>query len=234
MDAPADPRWPKLVSLAVHEFRTPMTVVAGYIRMLLKDRAGPVSEPQRRLLEEAEKSCARLSGLLAEMSDLGALEGGTAAFNRSHVDLRALLRDAVAELPELSDREITVDVRLTEGAAGIQADPVRLKTALTSLLHGLRRELVTSARLLVQETTRPHNGGAASWIVIGDEQHAALLQGAEAGELARFDEWRGGCGLSLAIARRVINAHGGAVWSPADGAKAAAVVLVPLQSSRHS
>ena len=169
MDAPADPRWPKLVSLAVHEFRTPMTVVAGYIRMLLKDRAGPLSEPQRRLLEEAEKSCARLSGLLAEMSDLGALEGGTAALNRSHVDLRALLRHAVAELPELSDREITVDVRLTEGAAGIQADPVRLKTALTSLLHGLRRELVTSARLLVQETTRPQNGGAASWIVIGDD-----------------------------------------------------------------
>jgi signal transduction histidine kinase len=230
MDSPADPRWPKLVSLAVHEFRTPMTVVAGYIRMLLKDRAGPVSDQQRRLLEEAEKSCVRLSGLLAEMSDLGALEGGTAPFNRSSLDLRAVLRGAVAELPEMPDREITVDVSLPEGAARIQGDPVRLKTALTSLMHGLRRELVTSARLLVRETTRPHEGGAASWIVIGDEEHASVLQNAEPAALARFDEWRGGCGLSLAIARRVINAHGGALWSPSDGAKAAAVVMVPLQS----
>ena len=73
-DAPVDPRWPKVLSLSVHEFRTPMTVVAGYIRMLLKDRAGPLSDPQRRLLEEAEKSCARLTALLTEVSDLSNLE----------------------------------------------------------------------------------------------------------------------------------------------------------------
>ena len=72
-----DPRWPRLLSLTVHEFRTPMTVVAGYLRMLLKDRAGPITEQQRRLLEEAEKSCARLSALLAEVSDLANLEAGT-------------------------------------------------------------------------------------------------------------------------------------------------------------
>ena len=68
-DAPVDPRWPKILSLTVHEFRTPMTVVAGYIRMLLKDRAGPLNDQQRRLLEEAEKSCARLTALVAEVSD---------------------------------------------------------------------------------------------------------------------------------------------------------------------
>ena len=85
------PRWPKLLSLAVHEFRTPMTVVAGYIRMLLKERAGPLTEPQRRLLEEAEKSCGRLSALLAEMSDLSGLEGGTAPFNRAPLDVRTPL-----------------------------------------------------------------------------------------------------------------------------------------------
>ena len=79
-DAPVDPRWPKVLSLSVHEFRTPMTVVAGYIRMLLKDRAGPLSDQQRKLLEEAEKSCARLTVLLTEVSDLSNLEGGTAPF----------------------------------------------------------------------------------------------------------------------------------------------------------
>ena len=52
---PTDPRWPKVLSLSVHEFRTPMTVVAGYLRMLLKDRAGPITDQQRKLLEEAEK-----------------------------------------------------------------------------------------------------------------------------------------------------------------------------------
>src|SRR5688572_5134537 len=96
---PADARWPKLLSLAVHEFRTPITVVAGYIRMLLKDRAGPITDQQRRLLEEAEKSCGRLSALVAEMSDLSGLEGGTAALNRASLDLDDLLQQAVAALP---------------------------------------------------------------------------------------------------------------------------------------
>src|SRR5438445_4811336 len=107
-DRSVDPRWPKLLSLSVHEFRTPMTVVAGYIRMLLKDRAGPLSDPQRRLLEEAEKSCVRLTALLTEVSDLSIHEGGTAAFNRQAADLNRSLRDAVEQLPPLPDREVAI------------------------------------------------------------------------------------------------------------------------------
>ena len=122
--SPVDPRWPKVLSLAVHEFRTPATVVAGYIRMLLKDRAGPLTEPQRRLLEEAEKSCGRLAALLAEMSDLSGLEAGTAPFNRVAIDLRTALTDAVAALPEQRDRPIDVELRVQPGPALVNADPV--------------------------------------------------------------------------------------------------------------
>src|SRR4030095_2274446 len=99
--SPVDARWPKVLSLAVHEFRTPMTVVAGYIRMLLKDRAGPLSDQQRRLLEEAEKSCGRLSGLVSEVSELSNLEAGTLTFNKERTDLYAALRQAVEDLPPL-------------------------------------------------------------------------------------------------------------------------------------
>src|SRR5215813_10542086 len=125
-DAPLDPRWPKILSLSVHEFRTPMTVIAGYIRMLLKDRAGALTEQQRKLLEEAEKSCGRLSGLLAEVSELSNLEAGTAPFNKQQTDLRAAVRTAVEQLPPLPDREIGIDVQVPEGSASIQGDPVRL------------------------------------------------------------------------------------------------------------
>ena len=44
-DGPTDPRWPATSSRSrAHEFRSPLTVVAGYIRMLLKDRAGPSTD----------------------------------------------------------------------------------------------------------------------------------------------------------------------------------------------
>ena len=224
-----DPQWPRLISLAVHEFRTPMTVVAGYVRMLLKDRAGPVTEQQRRLLEEAEKSCARLSALLAELSEVGAFEKGIATFNRSSIDLRAVLRESAAALPAMTDREIELDVVLADGAAPIQGDPVRLKSAFVSLLHGLRREIVANPKLLVRETVRRDGGRATSWIAIADEEQIDALRSVTEDALTGFDEFRGGCGLSLAIARRIIEGHGGALWSPSSGEKAAAVVTIPLQ-----
>ena len=225
-DAPADQKWPRLLALSVHEFRTPITVVSGYIRMLLKDRAGPLSEQQKRLLEEAEKSCGRLSALVAEMSDLAALEAGTASFNRTGVNLESLLNDAVAGLPAVPEREVRVELS-SAGACAVQGDAARLKTAFASLLNALRRELVTSETLYVRQGTRKSGGQQVGWIAFGDADNIDRLEQADESSLETFDEWRGGCGLSLAIARRVIAAHNGQVWSAGDQAKTGAVVVLP-------
>jgi signal transduction histidine kinase len=222
-----DPGWPRLLSLSVHEFRTPITVVAGYIRMLLKDRAGPVSDQQRRLLEEAEKSCARLSGLVAEMSDLAILEAGTGTFNRTVLDLHDLLNETIASLPVVPDRDVRVELSTNGSEAAIEGDAARLKSAFTSLLTALRRELVTSDTLFVHQGSRQQDGRAVSWIAFGDSEHITRLADADPSSLQTFDEWRGGCGLSLAIARRVIGAHHGRMWSGGEESRAAAVVMLP-------
>lgn len=228
--ASPESKWPRLLSLSVHEFRTPVTVVAGYIRMLLKDRAGALNEQQRRLLEEAEKSCGRLSALIAEMSDISNLEAGTAPMNRSSTDLRAVLANVVANLPAVPDRHVDVELSTGDGAAMAHADPIRLQTALTSIMIALRRELVTTTRLFVKERSTEFRGKPASWIAMGDIEHIAGLEASTPDTLATFDEWRGGCGLSLAVSRRIIEGHGGAVWSPGQGTKAGAVVVLPTGS----
>jgi signal transduction histidine kinase len=226
-DAPHDPRWPKLLSLTVHEFRTPMTVVAGYIRMLLKDRAGALTDQQRRLLEEAEKSCGRLSGLVSEVSELSNLEGGTLTFNRQSTDLRSALRQAAAQLPPLPDREIAIDLVLGDGAALVDGDPVRLAQAFAAIFGALRREMVTSDRLIVRECdTALADGAPATELRVGDGETHAAFEADPARPI--FDEWRGGVGLSLAIARRIIEAHGGRLWGAPGGLKTGARVILPL------
>ena len=221
-DAPVDPRWPKILSLSVHEFRTPMTVVAGYIRMLLTGRAGALTDPQRRLLEEAEKSCARLSALLSEVSDLASLDGGTAPFNRQKTDLHKALRDAVEQLPPLPDREVPVELQLDGDGAPIEGDPVRLTQAFSSVIKALRRELVSDGPLVVRQ--RQMSPGYQ--IEIGDADTLAALDAATPGQGQLFDEWRGGCGLVLPAARRIIEAHGGRLQGAPDGRKAGARILL--------
>ena len=221
-----DARWPKLLSLAVHEFRTPITVVAGYIRMLLKERAGPLSEQQRKLLEEAEKSCGRLSALVSEMSNLSGLERNDVPMKTAPLELNELLQRAVTALPTMADREVTVEL---QGAAPgrITADAVRLEGALVSVLTALRREVVTSDSLVIRVRDAEIDGVPFLHVAIGDEQQIDEITGADPADLATFDEWRGGSGLSLAIARRIIGQHGGALLSPPGDGRAGAVVALP-------
>lgn len=233
MDSPSvDPRWPKILSLSVHEFRTPMTVVSGYIRMLLKGRAGDLSDQQRRLLEEAEKSCGRLTALLAEVSELSTLEAGTATFNKHSMDLNAAVRSGVEQLPPLADRDVHIDLEVTEGEARITGDPVKLAQAIGAVIAALRRELVTSDRLVVRGRPAMRKGsadkaGAAYEILVGDATAVGALEAEPPGSGGTFDEWRGGVGLSLINARRILNAHGGTIHAPADGSKGGARITLP-------
>ena len=74
--------YPQLLSLAVHEFRTPASVVGGYLRMLQRDTESPLSERQRKMIDEAEKSCVRLVALIAELSELSKLDAGQVTLAR--------------------------------------------------------------------------------------------------------------------------------------------------------
>lgn len=214
-DEAIDPRWSRLLSLAVHEFRTPITVSSGYLRMVLRDKAGPITDQQRKLLEEAEKACGRLSALVSGMSDLSSLEEGKIQFNQTSVDLATLLDDEIAALPESPDPSIRIELEAGERPVEIAGDASRLRIALRALLVALRREVVHSDRLIV----RLHTRGREVRITVGEPARIDAIDAAIPSSLERFDEWRGGTGLSLAIARRILGRHGGSLYA-APGADA--------------
>jgi signal transduction histidine kinase len=222
---PYDPNWPRLIGLAVHEIRTPLSVGLGYLGFLT--RFGATLTPQQaQYVAESQRAWERIKILADEMSELSQLEEGKLKLARERIDLHRILADAVGTLPEGDGS--TVEVRLTTGAepAMMMADPARLLKAFLSILFALRREVVNSTKLFVSEGPRDYEGQPASWITIASDADSRLAT-ATPDALATFDEWRGGSGLKLALARRVIRLHGGAVWAPGDGSKAGAVVVVP-------
>jgi len=60
----------RLMSLVAHELRSPGAVVAGYLRLLAKNTAPGLTEPERKMIDEANKSCGRLLHIAQELSEL--------------------------------------------------------------------------------------------------------------------------------------------------------------------
>ena len=219
---------PRALSLAVHELRTPVTVVSGYLRMLLREQGGPISDKQRKMLEEAERSCGRISALVAEMSELGKLESGDAAVARQPFDFAALVAELASGMHEGRDRGVELDVRGADRPLEVVGDRARLGAAVGALLHAALRER-GEAGTVVAQCARHDADGSWALLAIGDGPDVAALLAAE--PASGFDEWRGGLGLALPVARRVVAAHGGSIWSaPGDRPRAGAAMRIPLKA----
>jgi signal transduction histidine kinase len=220
---------PRAMSLAVHELRTPVTVVAGYLRMLLREQGGPLTDKQRKMLEEADRSCGRLGAIVAEMSELGKLEGGQLPMSHQEIELQALAAELASGMHEGGDRGVHLEVRDSEPVT-VTGDRSRLGAALKALMYSALRERGDPGAIVVECSAV---AGTPAWAVvaIGEESTLAALKHAAIGTPPPFDEWRGGLGLALPVARRVIEAHGGALWS-ADGerSRAASALRLPLRT----
>jgi len=216
------------MSLAVHELRTPVTVVSGYLRMLLREQAGPISEKQRKMLEEADRSCTRIGALVSEMSDLGKLEGGDLKPSGPEFDLSALISELASAMHEGEDRGIRLETRGVDRPVMVSGDRTRLAAALRTLMHAALRERADPGAIIVECSTSTTSNQAWAVVAIGAEPVVRTLADAAASSPA-LDEWRGGLGLALPVGRRVIEAHGGTVWSaPGDAPRAGSALRLPL------
>ena len=219
--------FPRSLSLAVHEFRTPVTVVAGYLRMLLREQGGPLTDKQRKMLEEADRSCARLGALVGEMSDLGKLESHELSLARQEVDINQLVIELPDRAREGADRGVHLEVRPAQTPLVVLGDRVRLLAALHALIHAALRERGEPG-VVVAECSMAQDERNWGVVAIGDASLISSLRESRQTP-PPFDEWRGGLGLALPVARRIIEAHGGALWSaPGAQSRSASALRLPL------
>jgi K+-sensing histidine kinase KdpD len=214
----------------VHELRTPVTVVCGYIRMVLKEHGGPLTDKQKKMLQEAERSCERIGALVGEMSELGKLESRELAVPRQEFDLAALIRDVASDMHEGQDRGVRLDVRVPDTPVTVTGDRARLSAAITTLLHAALRERGEPGVIVADCSVVDGSPGWAIFAVGAEDALPSLIR-AGLDTPPPFDEWRGGLGLALPVARLVVETLGGAMWSaPGDRPRAGSALKLPLRT----
>ncbi len=223
---PVNQAYAQLLSLAVHEFRTPASVVGGYLRMLQRDTDQPLSERQQKMVAEAERSCARIVALIAELSEISKLDSGSTALTHQSFDLFTALEEVADSVHEAEGREVRLVVRGEAAGAPVSGDLTRLQTAFSAIFRAILRERVTPGLVAIDRRIGRTDGLRAAVVVVGDVER---VQQAYEAPVTAFDEKRGGLGLALPLARRVIEAHGGHLSSPAiEKGRSIAIVGIPL------
>jgi signal transduction histidine kinase len=163
------------------------------------------------------------------MSELGRLESQQVVLASSDVDLAAIAVEVAGTVREGEDRDVRLDVRGADRPLMVTGDRPRLSAALEALMHAAMRERADPGLIVVHCGTQTESDRSWAMVTIGEDGMTAALIDAARGTPPPFEEWRGGLGLALPIGKRVIEAHGGALWSlPGDAPRAGSAFRIPI------
>ncbi len=198
----------RFVADASHELRTPVAVIRGNVELLRTGHSSGADADES--LEMIENESVRMGRLLDELLALARLEsGGTTRFQPLQV--RALVDEVAARGRALGERTITSQ-GLCE--AWIDGDPDLLDQALVNLVknavahteEGGRIELACSADERTARISITDDGPG-----IPEADLARVFDRFYRAQGSARDDGTGGAGLGLAITRRLVELHGGAI-----------------------
>lgn len=218
----------RLLSLLAHEMRSPGAVVAGYLRMLRGPASGDARDQrEQKMIEEANRSCGRLMHIVQELSEFGELSSPQLEMKCAPVPIFSLC-DEVVQTVSQDGADVAFVVDDGDRDAIVDGNEARLRQALSALIASLVRE-----RGSVPVETRGFVGGNSSrcaLITFGEPGSVESAADALKHQQLPFDRWRGGMGLSLPIASRIVEVHHGTLWAM-PGSRATCALSLPLAAS---
>ena len=230
----------KFVSDAAHELAQPLTSIKGWVDILFKGMAGPLTEPQMQALGTVRFNTERMVTLDNDLLDIGRIETGKITLNIKPDDVKPIILETVRALQiQIDERQLTVEYDVPDDLPPVLCDRKRLVQVLTNLVSNAYKYTLAGGQITIsvarQSSIQPSNAPRGNWTRADLQQLKPNPAGylfcsvkdtglgisvTDQGELftqffrSNNEEARKqpGTGLGLSITKSLIELQGGAIW----------------------
>ena len=198
-----------VISVTSHDLRAPLAAVQSVLDVVIGGFAGETSSKQRELLSGGRQRVVDLLKMINSMLDISYIEIKGTDFER--VGLCKVVADSIGDVEGMSRRKgITVENEIPEDAC-VLGVPKRLQQVLTNLLSNAVKYTPEGGKAVIRSRETPDKiqiEVADTGIGIPAEELPEIFSDFYRGKEVDAE----GAGLGLAIAKKIVEAHGGSIW----------------------
>jgi signal transduction histidine kinase len=203
----------EFVSMVSHELRGPLTIMKGWVEMILEGRFGELTEQQDDYLTISRNNIERMFAIVEDLLTVSKAESGRLDMIPEQVSIAEVIGELAVGVEQIvEDRGLRLDVELEPDIPSIEADRHRVEQVMTNFLSNAIK--FTPEGGTVTMRARTDDGG-----VVAEVSDTGLgIPSAEQGDLFkkffRTSNVKGrvpGTGLGLAISKAIVERHGGRV-----------------------
>lgn len=222
----------QFVANVSHELRTPLTSMIYAVANLLRGVAGPITGKVREYLDMLDGDCKRLRGTVEDILDLRRIETGTLSLTRTKAPLVRLVRRAADSLRiQATHKHVTLTVDATNEHCFVLCDLQKMERVVMNIVGNAIKFTPEHGRITVRVFPEEPEGSTAQLSV---EDTGTGIPPHEIDKVTMRYYTVGtqpsGAGLGLAIAKEIVEMHGGSlsIESPTAGLSHGTCVRIRL------
>ncbi|MDQ5966794.1 MAG: hypothetical protein QG625_2950, partial [Cyanobacteriota bacterium erpe_2018_sw_39hr_WHONDRS-SW48-000098_B_bin.30] len=202
------------VATLTHDLKTPISATNRAVRFLLEGDFGPVSEPQKEILDTILQSNTALYSLVQTLLDVYRFDSGAKKFNMRPSNMAAIITRVATEImPLAQEKDVQLKATLPADSKDIVCDEDEIRRVIQNLIDNSLKFTPAGGTITVsmrQDQDKTVVSVADSGKGIPEENKPKLFQRFwQAGSTGRY---YASTGLGLYLCRRIMEGHEGRIW----------------------
>ena len=223
----------QLFANITHEFKTPLAMVLAPLELILQGEMGELAAAHKTTFESMFRSGLKLLKMIGDLLDLSRLEESKLRLKIAEHDLCDYLRGLVAQVQPLAERKgIELTLALGSPVCFVWCDIERAERVFLNLLSNATKFTPPGGHVRVQLRDQ----GSSVLVLVEDDgpgfpsdkaqQIFERFYQVDMGGTRRY----GGTGIGLALAKEIVELHGGRIWAESRGGARFTVELLKDRS----